>query len=56
MNLISTTITNKITCNNYTKSAVSMNTHTHVYISTVLFSERRREKKNLEAVLDIIPN
>jgi len=31
-------------------------THTHFHISTVLFSESRRENKNFEAVVGITPN
>jgi hypothetical protein len=30
--------------------------HTHVYISTVLFSESGREKKNFRVVVGITPN
>jgi hypothetical protein len=29
--------------------------HTHIYISTVLFSESKRENKNFEAVVGITP-
>jgi hypothetical protein len=34
----------------------TIQTQTHAYISTVLFSESRKENKNFEAVVGITPN